>query len=244
MNPLAAVTGTIYFWFFLGAVFLAAALNSIVSALLEHLKKVSSWSRHLPAFYFFLSLSIAFVSLSVFFVDWKKVHISQTLFLFVLVAIVLFVFIFRFFLFFGVGFILFFAGSVFFLNTLLAGWQNMNTHAQILALRLLNKNTTEYVYEISVPGKTDTFYKSEGGRGQITLYLVHPAPWLFFVPGKNYVFVDGNTGSWKFRMLRKISGVYGPFSMKKIVYSLPEIQLLWRYRLKLIGDKVEIGMDL
>ncbi len=244
MNPLSAVTGTIYFWFFLGAVFLAAAFNSIFSSFLEHLKKVSSWSRHLPAFYFFLSMSIALVSLSVFFVDWKKVIFSPSLVLFVLVTILLFIFIIRFFLFWGAGILLLLAGGVFFLNMILGEWQNMDTHKQILTLRLLTRNKTDYTYEFTIPGKTDYFYNSESGRGRIIIYLIRTVPWLFFVPGKNYVLIDGYTTSWKFRMIQRISGRYGPFFMKKIVFPLPAIQLLWPYRLKLENDKVEIGVDL
>ncbi len=248
MNPLLAVTGTIYFWFFVAAVFFAAALNSAVSALYERIKKISTWSRHMPAFYLFISAAIAVLPLSVFFVDWKTVSFSESMVAFVFVSVFVFFVVFRWFLYTGLVLLFVLAGTVFLFNGVLAGWQHTAANTPVLNLRLLAKSETDCTYELTIPGKSDFFYHSPPGKGIIQLYLLQAPAWLFFVPGRHFVFIEKtgmktgtdakNSGSSRitipgFRILEKLSGQYGPFSIKVMRFRIPEVQLLWLYTVRL-----------
>ncbi len=246
MNYISVVTANSYFWFFLGSVFLAASVNSMVSALDERFKGVSRWSRHMPAFYFFLSLVVGVMACSVFFINWNMLHFSRTLALFVFVSVFVFFIIFRFFLFFGASLLFFLTGTVFFLNILLGGWQRSDLHEQLLTVRLLSGNKHTYTYEINIPGEGDSFYHSQGERGKIIVYRLRVAPWMFFIPGRDFFLVGGIGGgrkissSLRFKLLRWTARNSNVFSLERSVFTFPELQLLWLYALEWKSDSLHL----
>ena len=252
MNTFSAVTGTIYFWFFIGAGFFAAALVKIITAAFEYNRKGTGWSRHLPAFYFYLALFFAVITLSVVFVDWKLILSPCSLVLFFLVSVLLFFIIFKFFLFWGIGLSLLLAGFVLFVTINLSQWQVI-TDAPIIAVRLLSKTQTTYTYEISIPGENDYIYstegsRAEGSRGALAFYYFHTPPWFFFIPGRDFILVDTSavdTVRWihyrdSLKILGWFSGVFKPFTLNRIIFSLPEVRLLWLYNVKFTNNKIVI----
>ncbi len=227
MPPVQFLTGNIYFWFFVSALMMAAAINSIITG-----------RAFRPSFYFFLSLSIAVITVSIFFVDWKNLYWSSAYLVFFLFFLLLFVMIFRISFFFKMAAFLFMVCIIFFSNNLVTGWQKIGTHRQILTIRLLSERENQYTYDISNSQKGDWFYTSDKTPGKLVIHQLHVPDWFFFIPTRNLVLAGmESAGSLimdtdRNRIIKWISSVIPSVTVKNIVLKLHEMHLLWQYNLE------------
>lgn len=231
MHVVQFLTGNIYFWVFLSALMMAAAINSVITG-----------RSFLPPFYFYFSFSIAVMTVSVFFVDWKNLHWSSACLVFFLFILLLFVLIFRMSFFFKLITFFFLLSIIFFSNNLVTGWQKIDTHRRILTIRLLSERENQYTYDISnsQTQKGDLFYTSANTPGKLVIYQLHIPDWFFFIPAKDLVLIEmaGKESAESMimqtnrnRIIKWAASVIPSVTIKNIVLKLHEMHLLWQYNL-------------
>lgn len=223
------LTGNIYSWIFVSALMMAAAINSVITG-----------RAFLPPFYFFISLSIAVITVSVFFVDWKNLYLSSAYLVFFLFFLLFFILIFRISFFFKLTAFFFLVCIIFFSNNLVTGWQKIGTQKQILTIRLLSERENHYTYDISnsQTKKGDWFYTSVKTPGKLVIYHLHIPDWFFFIPTRDMVLTGMGsaestiTDTNRNRIIKWAASVIPSFTLKKIVVNLHKMHLLWQYNLE------------
>lgn len=202
----------------------------------------------MPAFYIFLAMAIAVVTLSVIFIDWKSIVWSKTIIWFSFLSTVLWLIILRFFFYWGAG--VFIAGSVFIIlvNSFLSGWQSVDENARFLKLRLLTHTSDEYIYELTDPENNVFFISSSGSRANVIFYLLKFDQWIFFVQGRNFFSLNSRNGTDDltdtpgFKILMWVSSKINAVSLERIIFPVPELQILKQYELKLRNDRIYLNI--
>ncbi len=238
MEEWRLLAGNIYLWLFVSALFAGAAFNSLVSSVYELLKKDGLWSRHMPAFYIFLSLAAGILAVSVFFVDWASVVWASEVFFFFFGFTALWLLIFRFLFPWGMAAVVVMVGVVLFLNFTVSKWQNVDIHPDIAVVRLLSVSDELCEYEITAYGEKTVFRTFPEGKGSVGFYSLVLSPVLFFVPGKNFVFLlsEDRAAPLFFGVLEFVADKTECAELETVNYRLPFMLLLREYVLSFNGN--------
>jgi len=193
----------------------------------------------MPAFYMFVSLATGVLAASVFFVDWSSIvwAAGDVFFFFGFTA--LWLLIFRFLFPWGAAAVVIMAGTVFFFNFAVSKWQNADIHPDVAVVRLLSVSDRLCEYEITPYGGKTVFRTFPDGKGSVGFYRMVLSPVMFFVPGRNFVFLitENEPAPLFLGVFEFIAGKTKCADLETVKFRLPFMLLLREYVLSFNGDR-------
>ena len=224
MAEYTSITGNIYLWFFVSALFFGISIKLLTG-------------RHLPGFYVALAFGIGALTLSVFFVDWQTVSWNYRMAVFYLVFSLFWFLTVRFPLFAGLPLVILFFGGAVLINYLVTDWCNISNRGDVAYIRELSESIREFSIEVTDCKGDILFFKRKSDNRTLKFKILEVPDSLFFVPGRIYLYPLDKGIPDRYNVLRFFSERIPLAELRDLDFTLPGMLLLKEYALALDNDR-------